>query len=182
MTRSILLGLGSPQYGPVSSGNSQWYYAGISKTEYNPARARELLAQCGLKDTNQDGILEYGEKRRPLELSLFTSRGNNIREKAAQVIQDNLAKVGIRAGIQHLLPNEIASRFLGTFEYEAILFGFTPTDVDAGSADQPLVQQREYSFLAAESEKAGAGVGSDDRHADLKACQQHGRCRAESKF
>jgi peptide/nickel transport system substrate-binding protein len=88
-----------------------------------------LLAQCGLKDTNQDGVLEYGEKRRPLELSLVTSRGNNIREKAVQVIQDNLAKVGIRAGIQHLLPNEIASRFLGTFEYEAILFGFTPTDV-----------------------------------------------------
>jgi peptide/nickel transport system substrate-binding protein len=127
MTRSILLGLGSPQYGPVSSGNSQWYYAGISKTEFNPARARELLAQCGLKDSNQDGVLEYGEKRRPLELSLVTSRGNNIREKAAQVIQDNLAKVGIRAGIRHLIPNEIASSFLDTFEYEAILFGFTPT-------------------------------------------------------
>jgi peptide/nickel transport system substrate-binding protein len=129
MTRSILLGLGSPQYGPVSSGNSQWYYAGISKTEFNPAHARELLAQCGLKDANQDGVLEYGEKRRPLELSLVTSRGNNIREKAVQVIRDNLAKVGIRTGIQHLLQNEIASRFLGTFDYEAILFGFTPTDV-----------------------------------------------------
>ena len=129
MTRSILLGLGEPQYGPVSSGNAQWYDTGISKTEYDPARARELLAQCGLRDTNGDGILEYGEKRRPLEISLYTSRGNNIREKAAQVVQDNLSKVGIRVGVQHLLPNEIAARFLGTFEYEAILFGFTPTDV-----------------------------------------------------
>jgi peptide/nickel transport system substrate-binding protein len=60
---------------------------------------------------------------------MFTSRGNSVREKAAQVIQDNLSKIGIRAGIQHMLPNEIASRFLSSFEYEAILFGFTPTDV-----------------------------------------------------
>ena len=129
MARSILLGMGTPQYGPVSSGNSQWYNSGIPKTEYNPVRARELLAQCGLKDTNGDGILEYGNKLRPLELSLFTSRGNNIREKVAQVIQANLSKVGIRIGIQHFLPNEIASRFLTSFQYEAVLFGFTPTAV-----------------------------------------------------
>jgi peptide/nickel transport system substrate-binding protein len=88
-----------------------------------------LLAQIGLTDTDRDGILEYGKPRRPLELILFTSRGNNVREKVSQVIQDNLSKIGIRIGIQHLLPNEIASRFLSSFEYEAILFGITPTDV-----------------------------------------------------
>jgi peptide/nickel transport system substrate-binding protein len=129
MVRSILLGLGVPQYGPVSSGNRQWYYAGVSRTGHSQARARELLAKIGLKDFNRDGILEYGRLRRPLEISLFTSRGNNIREKAAQIIQDNLSKIGIRIAIQHLLPNEIASRFLSSFEYESILFGFTPTDI-----------------------------------------------------
>jgi peptide/nickel transport system substrate-binding protein len=129
MIRSILLGLGAPQYGPVSSGNSQWHNAGIPPTKYNPARAREMLAHVGLRDVNGDGVLEYGEKQRPLEISLYTARGNSIREKTAQVIQDNLSKIGIRIGVQLLLPNEIASRFLGSFEYEAILFGFTPTDV-----------------------------------------------------
>jgi len=128
MTRSILLGLGAPQYGPVSSGNAAWHHSGISRTGYNPKRARELLSKIGLRDANRDGILEYGENR-PLELSMFTSRGNSVREKSAQVIQDNLSKIGIRAGIQHLLPNEIASRFLSSFDYEAVLFGFTPTDV-----------------------------------------------------
>lgn len=129
MARSILLGMGTPQYGPVSSGNSQWHNSGILKTEYDPARARKLLAQCGLKDTNGDGILEYGNNGRPLELSLFTSRGNNIREKIAQVIQANLLKVGIRVGVQHFLPNELASRALVSFQYEAVLLGFAPTDV-----------------------------------------------------
>ena len=129
MTRSILLGLGTPQYGPVSSGNTQWYNSGILPTRYDPAESRKLLAQLGLRDTNQDGILEYGKAGRPLEISLFTSRGNNVREKAAQIIRDNLSNIGIRVAIQTLLPNEIASRFLNSYEYEAILFGFTGTDV-----------------------------------------------------
>ncbi|MBN1569248.1 MAG: ABC transporter substrate-binding protein [Acidobacteria bacterium] len=129
MVRSTLLGLGVPQYGPVSTGNRQWHYGGTPKTGYSPARARELLAKIGLRDSDRDGILEYGAMRRPLEISLFTSRGNNVREKAAQIIQDNLAKIGIRIAIQNLLPNEIASRFLDSFDYEAILFGFTGTDI-----------------------------------------------------
>jgi peptide/nickel transport system substrate-binding protein len=129
MNRSILLGLGVPQYGLISSGNSSWYDPGISPTDYSPARARELLKKTGLRDINGDGILEFGSKGRPLEISLFTSRGNRVREKSAQVIQDNLSKIGIRVGVQLLLPNEIASRFLDSFEYEAILFGFSPTDV-----------------------------------------------------
>jgi peptide/nickel transport system substrate-binding protein len=129
MVSAILLGLGTPQYGPVSSGNKSWYYAGLSPTEYNPAHARELLAQAGLTDYDGDGILEYGTRRRAFELTLFTSRGNSAREKLAQIIQDNLAKAGIPTSVQLLLPNELASRFLNSFEYEAILYVFTPTDV-----------------------------------------------------
>ncbi len=129
MVRAILLGLGAPQYGPVSSGNKDWYHAGIPKTEYNPSHARELLAKAGLKDLDGDGILEYGNRPRPFELNLVTARGNSAREKLAQVIQENLSKVGIRLSVRQLLPNEVASRFLDSLDYEAILFGFTPTDV-----------------------------------------------------
>jgi ABC-type transport system substrate-binding protein len=45
------------------------------------------------------------------------------------VIREDLAGLGIRVAIQPLLPNEIAARALDSFDYEAILFGFTPTDV-----------------------------------------------------
>lgn len=129
MVRSLLLGLGAPQYGPVSSGNSQWHYAGIPKTHHSPQRARELLSKIGLKDTNKDGVLEFGNSKRPMEITLITSRGNTMREKAAQIIRDNLSTIGIRTTIQTLLPSDVASRFLNSFEYEAILFGFTGTDI-----------------------------------------------------
>ena len=129
VARSILLGLGVPQYGLVSSGNREWHNPGIPRTEYNPALSRTMLAGIGLRDSNGDGILEFGSQKRPLEISLLTSRGHNVREKTAEVLRDNLAKVGIRLTLQLLLPNEIANRFLASFDYEAILFGFTPTDV-----------------------------------------------------
>jgi peptide/nickel transport system substrate-binding protein len=129
MVSAILLGLGTPQYGPVSSGNPVWYHNGIVRTEYNPSHARELLAKAGLKDTNGDGIVEYGTRHQPLEITMLTSRGSSVREKTAEVVRDNLLKVGIRVGIQNLLPNEMVSRFLESFDYEAVLFGFTPTDV-----------------------------------------------------
>jgi peptide/nickel transport system substrate-binding protein len=129
IARSVLLGLGTPQYGPISSGNTEWYNAGISRTGYDPGRSRELLEEIGLRDTNGDGILEYGSRRRPLELMLITTLGNSVREKTAQVIQDNLSKIGIRVGIQHLIVNEIPTRFLVSFDYDAVLFGLARTDV-----------------------------------------------------
>ena len=129
MNRSIYLGLGEPQRGPVSSGNKVWLHPDLPKVRYEPARARQLLAQCGLRDTNRDGVLEYGSRAAPFEINIHTARGRMDREKMAQVIKDNLSAIGIRVNLQFLLINEIAARFLGTFDYEAILFGITPTDI-----------------------------------------------------
>ncbi len=129
MSRSIYLGLGTPQFGPISSGNKAWHHTGIPATAFNAARARALLRGIGLVDADGDGILEFGLHRRPLELTLLTSRGNMAREKTAQVLRENLAAVGLRVDIQLLLPNEVAARFLNSFDYEAILFGITPTDI-----------------------------------------------------
>lgn len=129
MTHSLLLGLGAPQYGPVSTGNRSWHHPGIPRTRYDPEQARGLLARIGLSDRNGDGVVEYGSQKRPLEVTLDTSLGNTQRERMAEIIQDNLARIGVRVAVRHSLPNEIASRFLSSFDYEAILFGIAPTDI-----------------------------------------------------
>ncbi len=129
MVRSILLSLGAAQYGAISSGNKAWYHAGIKKTNLDVERARSLLAQVGLRDSDGDGILEFGAAHRPLEIMLFTGRGNPYREKAAQVIKENLARIGILVDVQALPPNELITRIMNSFDYEAVLFGFDPQDV-----------------------------------------------------
>jgi peptide/nickel transport system substrate-binding protein len=129
MARSILLGLGVPQYGPISTGNKIWHNPAIPRADYNPPRAKELLAQIGLRDSDNDGILEYGSGHKPFEILLYTARGIAAREKTAQVIKENLARVGIRVEIQPVPVNELITRIVRSFDYEAVLFGFQQTDV-----------------------------------------------------
>jgi peptide/nickel transport system substrate-binding protein len=129
IAQSVWGGLGTPQYGPISSGNKVWYNPGLQPSPFDPKRSRALLAQINLKDVNGDGILEYGARGRPLEIVLLTARGNPAREKTADIIKQYLAQVGIRVNVQLLLPNELGPRFMSTFDYEAVLFGNTPSDV-----------------------------------------------------
>ncbi len=129
MARSILLGLGTPQYGPISSGNKTWYDPALTKTPHDPAQARKLLAQIGLKDTNGDGILEFGGRGRALEIVLYTLQGGAAREKTAEIIRQDLTQVGIRLSVQALPPSELGRRLTETFDYESMLFGVMPSDV-----------------------------------------------------
>jgi peptide/nickel transport system substrate-binding protein len=129
MVRSLLLNLGTPQYGPISSGNKIWHQGGPRPAAPDVKQAKALLAQIGLKEADANGILLYGTRRRPLEFVLLTDRGNATRENTAEIIKQDLTQIGVRVNIQLLLQNEVASRFMGSFEYEAILFGLTPTDV-----------------------------------------------------
>lgn len=129
MVKAILRGLGTPQYGPISSGNRIWFHPGLKSAPYDQERARGLLARVGLRDGNGDGILEFAPARRPMEIILLTARGIPARENAAEIIRQNLAQVGIRLNVQLLPVNELVPRFLRTFDYEAILFGNTPSDV-----------------------------------------------------
>jgi peptide/nickel transport system substrate-binding protein len=138
MAKSVWGGLGVPQYGPISSGNKLWFNSALKPAGYDPQRSKNLLAQAGLKDANGDGMLEYGARSRPFEVALLTARGNSARERTAEIISHNLAQVGIRVNVQLLLPNELGRRFMGTLEYEAILYGSTPSDI------VPDLQSTEY--------------------------------------
>jgi peptide/nickel transport system substrate-binding protein len=129
ITRSLYLGLATPQFGPISSGNKPWYDPKVPRTTMDQQAARRMLAQIGLIDSNGDGVVEYGAKKRPLEISILTAGGVATRERAAQVVKDNLTGIGIRAEVQLVPRNELIARFLNSYDYEAVLFGFGTTDV-----------------------------------------------------
>ena len=62
---------------------------------YDPAEARRILAAKGWKDTNGDGILDRGGKKFSFELT--SNAGNQLRNDAAVMIQQQLRQVGIEA-------------------------------------------------------------------------------------
>ena len=61
---------------------------------FDPQKARDLLNGAGITDTDGDGTLEIGGK--PFEFEVYTNKGNAIREATLVMIQDQLAKVGVR--------------------------------------------------------------------------------------
>jgi peptide/nickel transport system substrate-binding protein len=62
---------------------------------YDPAEARRILAAKGWKDTNGDGILDRAGKKFSFELT--SNAGNQLRNDAAVMIQQQLRQVGVEA-------------------------------------------------------------------------------------
>ncbi len=87
--RTVLHGCGSPGAGPYPPG--AWYYYGDTPASaYDPARAQEMLSQAGWYD-----------KERPV-LHLVTNFENKENILIAEIIQNNLAKIGIKVKIETL--------------------------------------------------------------------------------
>jgi peptide/nickel transport system substrate-binding protein len=88
---------------------------------YDPAQARRILEARGWKDTDGDGVLDKGGK--PFSFVLLTNAGNQQRNDAAVMIQDQLRKVGIRVEPRVVEFNSmLVSATHGSFE--TMIFGF----------------------------------------------------------
>ena len=61
--------------------------------------AAELLAQCGYKDSNEDGILE-DKKGKNIKLTILVNRNRENRTDAAHTIADALKEIGIQANVE----------------------------------------------------------------------------------
>ncbi|PTN38974.1 ABC transporter substrate-binding protein [Desulfonatronum sp. SC1] len=99
---AILDGIGEPARTLFPS-QIMWANAELDGFEHDPATARELLAQAGWKEANKDGILEKDGK--PLRVRLVTYPERAELPPMAEVIQQQLAKVGMAADIVSLQVN-----------------------------------------------------------------------------
>ena len=125
----VLLGLGKPATGPYKHGT--WAHNDKVKTyNYDPAKARELLSQTGLTDTNNDGVLEKDGK--PFEFEILTNQGNETRQKCAEIIQRQLKEVGIIVKIRIVEWSAFVTNFINKRRFDAVILGWTiPLDPDA---------------------------------------------------
>jgi len=125
----VLLGLGKPATGPYKHGT--WAYNDkVKNYNYDPAKARELLKQAGWADVNGDGILEKDGK--PFVFEILTNQGNETRQKCAEIIQRQLAEVGITAKIRIVEWSAFVTNFINKRRFDAVILGWTiPLDPDA---------------------------------------------------
>lgn len=123
--KGVLLGLGRVCTGPIKP-ETYWFNPKVRRYPYNPAKAKELLAQAGWTDSDGDGLLD--KDGQPFEFTILTNQGNTARANTGVIIQHRLAKVGITVKLRTVEWAAFINEFVKKARFEAILLGwsFTP--------------------------------------------------------
>jgi peptide/nickel transport system substrate-binding protein len=121
IVKSALAGHGEPAYG-ISIGDSpKWHNPDLMKYPHDPAKAKALLAEIGIKDRG-DGTLADAEGH-VIEIVMNTNAGNDRRQKTGVIIQEDLKRLGIKVTFQPLDFNLLINKMTSTFDFECILLG-----------------------------------------------------------
>ncbi len=128
-------GYGLKAWSIMTPGNARWYDSTITAPDHDPAAARELLDRLGLTDRNGDGVREDAAGR-PVAFTLIYNADNKVRASMATLLQDDLAKVGIRLTPSGVDFNTLVTKTRSDFQYEACLLGLgsaVPSDPGMGA-------------------------------------------------
>ncbi len=119
--QGVLLGFGRPATGPFPP--TSWAYnPDVADYEFNLARAKELLAEAGWEDSNDDGWLDKDGK--PFEFTLISNQGNKLRELSAIIIQNHLAKAGVKVNIRIIEWSSFIHNFVNKRDYDAVILAW----------------------------------------------------------
>ncbi len=126
---TVYLGAAVPVFGPITPANRKWWSPAVPQTPHDPAQARQLLASLGLTDRNGDGTLEDA-RGTAVRFTLMTQKGRTLMERAAAVIRDELAKIGVIVDVVLLEGADLIQRFVSGRGYDAVYFSVLTTDTD----------------------------------------------------
>jgi len=127
LARLVFRGHAAPALGPVSPANLSWFNANLRPPTFDPASALARLKASGFSLTDSTLRDRHGNV---VEFSLVTNSGNKSRERLASMIQQDLARLGIRLNVITLDFGSLIERITRTFNYESCLLGMVNIDLD----------------------------------------------------
>jgi peptide/nickel transport system substrate-binding protein len=130
LARVVYHGHAHPAMGPVSRGNKMWANTALKPHAYDPAAAVKLLTNVGFR---MDGSTLRDSAGNAVEFSIATNAGNKARERMATMIQQDLAKMGIKVSVAPMDFPSLIERMTSTFNYDAILLALLHDDPDPNS-------------------------------------------------
>jgi peptide/nickel transport system substrate-binding protein len=123
LANTVYLGRAEPLYSFVTPADKYWYTDDVMKYPHDPARARQLLADIGLKDTDGDGVLEDTEGHK-LEFNIYTNSANSQRVRTAAFITRNLQDVGIQLNTQAVTLSAVNDLITRVYSFDALILGW----------------------------------------------------------
>jgi len=127
LCRVVYKGHAHPAVGPVSPANRFWFDAALKNAAYRPEEALKYLRDAGFQF---DGHTLRDSAGQPVEFSIMTNSGNQSRERMAAMIQQDLAKIGVKMTIATLDFPSLLERMNRTLDYDACLLGLVNVDLD----------------------------------------------------
>lgn len=128
---TTLQGLATPLYGFVSPANRAWIDPNLPKIEYSLENAAKVLTDAGfVKRGTAESPELFDARGNRVEFSLMFPAENEPRKLMAAVIQEDLAKLGIKMNVVPVEANAIGAAANETYEYEALLFGLTVSGIE----------------------------------------------------
>lgn len=134
IANSILQGLATPLYGFVSPGNRAWAATDIPRTEYNLDKARQMLREAGFEVRGSQNAPELVDaKGNRVEFTLIVPMENEPRVKMAAVLQEDMARLGIKMQVAPIEFQALTARWQQSLDYDAILLGTSVSEPDPSS-------------------------------------------------
>jgi peptide/nickel transport system substrate-binding protein len=120
----VMNGLAYPQYSSMSPSAGFFYNPNVKKYDYDPERSRQILAEAGFKDRDDDGYIEYADGIK-VEFNLFTNAENPVRVKIGDIIRKDFERIGMQVHFTPLEFNNIVDKLSTTFDWDCVLLAFT---------------------------------------------------------
>jgi peptide/nickel transport system substrate-binding protein len=131
IARSTLQGLATPLYGIVSPANRIWANPDLPKIAYDLVQAASLLKEAGFTKRGAAGAPElFDAQGNRVEFSLLVPAESEPRKLMAAVIQEDLAKLGIKMQVVPIEFSAVTNAWTRSYEYDAILLGLSVTDLE----------------------------------------------------
>jgi peptide/nickel transport system substrate-binding protein len=134
MIVECLNGYGKPAVAEISPENRIYHDPNLTDYAYDLSEAKRLLAAGGYLDRDGDGVIEDHDGN-PIEFSLYTNSGNRVREKICSILKEAWTKLGMQVTYRALDFSAIVERIDNSFDWDAILIGFTGTPDPNNSAN-----------------------------------------------
>jgi len=118
----VLLGLGQAATSPYKP--DTWVYnRNVHRYPYDPDKARELLAEVGWRDSNNDGILDKDGK--PFRFTIITNQGNDLRIKSGEILQQRFREIGVDVKLRVIEWAAFLKDFIHAGNFDACILGWS---------------------------------------------------------
>ena len=131
---NCLNGYGKPAVAEISPENKVYHNPNLTDYAYDLDAAKQLLSEGGFADRDGDGVIE-DRQGNPIEFSLSTNAGNQVREKICSILKEDWTKLGMKVNYRPLDFTTLVEKIDNTFDWDAILIGFTGTIEPNNSAN-----------------------------------------------